>query len=628
LLLWPYSATLISELAFACLDRETLLNLLKTHFGYDEFRPLQAKIIEAALAKKDALVLMPTGGGKSLCYQLPALKFDGLTLVISPLIALMKDQVDSLIANGIAAEYINSSLAAREIGQAMARARAGETKILYLAPERLAAAGFMEFLAELKLSLFAVDEAHCISEWGHDFRPDYRNLKVLRRSFPAVPVMALTATATAKVRRDIIAQLGLEDAGIFISSFDRANLNYLIKPKKQAFNSLLELLTKCRGESAIVYCFSRKGAEELAAALNRAGFNAAPYHAGLDNALRRATQERFIQDDVDIIVATIAFGMGIDKPDVRLIVHYDLPKTIEGYYQETGRAGRDGLPSDCVLFYSYGDKIKHDFFIKQMADAGERARAQTKLAQIIEFCESQTCRRAALLKYFGEDRIQADCGGCDICLEPREDFDATEISQKILSAVIRTGGRFGANYVIEVLRGSAGQKVRERGHDSLPVFGIATDFTAAELKQIIVALTAGDLLAKRGDEYPVLTVTAAGRRWLSERENITLPKPKVAPAGPARRAAPPGALEYDLELFAELRALRKKIADENCVPPFVIFGDVSLREMAHYLPRDEAGFSAIFGVGAEKLKRFGPAFMTAITAYALERTPATRPMPG
>lgn len=588
---------------------------------------MQDEIIKGALTNKDALVLMPTGGGKSLCYQLPALKFDGLTLVVSPLIALMKDQVDALVANGIAAEFINSSLAAPEIEQAMARAKGGETKILYIAPERLSAAGFISFLTTLKLSLIAVDEAHCISEWGHDFRPDYRNLKVLRERFPAVPVMALTATATAKVREDIISQLGLEGAGTFVSSFDRANLTYLIKPKKDTFQALLKLLAKHSGESAIIYCFSRKNAEALAGALRQAGFSALPYHAGLDGETRRETQEKFIQDDVEIIVATIAFGMGIDKPDVRLIVHYDLPKTLEGYYQETGRAGRDGLPSDCVLFYSYGDKIKHDFFIKQMTDSGEKSRAQMKLAQMIEFCESQTCRRVTLLKYFGQESPQTACDGCDICLEPREEFDATEISQKILSAVIRTGGRYGANYIMDVLRGSTNQKVLERGHDRLPVFGIVSDFTAAELKQIIVGLTAKNILAKQGDEYPVLGVTAAGRAWLNARENISLPKPKAA--AERRRSSTvkkPGELEYDEDLFAELRALRKQLADAGSVPPFVIFGDVSLREMAHYLPQSPDSFSAIFGVGAEKLRRFGPDFIALIAAYAVERGLAEKPI--
>lgn len=600
-----------------------LLNLLKTHFGYEEFRPMQAEIIDGVLAGKDALVLMPTGGGKSLCYQLPALKLAGLTLVVSPLIALMKDQVDALRTNGIPAQFINSSLSAADSARVLAETKQGKTKMLYLAPERLAAAGFMDFLAGLDISLIAIDEAHCISEWGHDFRPDYRNLKVLRQSFPGVPVIALTATATAKVRADIVRQLALSDARTFVSSFNRANLTYFIRPKRDALKSLTLLLEKYRDEAAIVYCFSRKGTEEVAANLRAAGFDAHPYHAGLDNDVRKATQEKFIRDEARVIVATIAFGMGIDKPDVRLIVHYNLPKTVEGYYQETGRAGRDGLPSECVLFYSYGDKIKHDFFIDQIADERERAGAQIKLAQMIAFCESQTCRRVALLDYFGEAWPDTGCAGCDVCLEPREEFDATEIAQKILSAVLRTGERFGAGYIVEVLRGSASKKVLERGHAESPVFGIVTDFSADAAHQIIAGLTAKKLLAKEGRDYPVLAVTQAGRRWLNLRETISLPKPNERPKSGAEpktgRPADSADSAYDKELFERLRALRKRLADERGVPPFVIFGDVSLRGMALHLPQDQEGFSDIYGVGAEKLKRFGPVFVEEITAYVREQ---------
>jgi ATP-dependent DNA helicase RecQ len=604
-----------------------MLDLLKTRFGYDRFRPMQAEIIDAVLAKKDALVLMPTGGGKSLCYQLPAVKLNGLTLVVSPLIALMKDQVDALKANGIAAEHINSTMSPPEIAEAMAQAALGQIDILYVAPERLAGSRFMNGLKALDLNLIAIDEAHCISEWGHDFRPDYRNLKILRHRFPGVPVIALTATATAKVRQDIMAQLELEGAETYISSFDRPNLTYMVRPKRGAFNTLCELLRKRRGESTIVYCFSRKGTEDLAAGLRAAGFNARPYHAGLDNELRRAVQEKFIQDDVDVITATIAFGMGIDKPDVRLVVHYDLPKTVEGYYQETGRAGRDGLPAECVLFYSYGDKIKHDFFINQIADENEKSKAQAKLAEMIDFCEAQTCRRVSLLSHFGEDRPEPDCGGCDVCLEPREQFDATEIAQKILSAVIRTGQRFGANYVVDVLRGSANKKVSERGHENLPVFGIAADFSADELKQIIGGLVAKKLLAKDGHEYPILKLTEDGANWLKLRAFLNLPKPK-RPAATKNQAAPrQDHVDHDRDLFEKLRVLRKRIADEGGVPPFVVFGDASLREMSLYLPQSQESFAGIFGVGDEKLRRFGPAFVEAITAHAAERGLAEKPVP-
>ncbi len=405
------------------------LTILKTRFGYDHFRPLQEEIIANVLSRRDTLVLMPTGGGKSLCYQLPALCLDGVTLVVSPLIALMKDQVDALKANGIETAFINSSLTSAEIARVQTQAGKGQIRILYLAPERLAHSGFRNFLHTLNISLIAIDEAHCISEWGHEFRPDYRNLKILRRDFPAVPVIALTATATERVREDIIGQLSLQQGRTFISSFNRANLTYLVQPKQSAFTRLLALLQRHENEPAIIYCFSRKDTEDLAADLNAQGLKALPYHAGLDNSVRRETQEKFIRDQVPIVVATIAFGMGIDKPDIRLVVHYDLPKSLEGYYQETGRAGRDGLPSECVLFYSFGDRMKQDYFINQMEDDAERENARQKLAHMIEFCELQTCRRAFVLGYFGEQWEEENCGNCDVCLAPKEEFDATEISQ-------------------------------------------------------------------------------------------------------------------------------------------------------------------------------------------------------
>ena len=449
-----------------------MLRLLKSHFGYDGFRPLQEEIIANVLSQRDTLVLMPTGSGKSLCYQLPALRLSGLTVVVSPLIALMKDQVDTLKANGIAAEFINSTLSPEEIAHVQAQAIKGQLKILYVAPERLGLSRFRDFLRTLNVSLIAIDEAHCISEWGHDFRPDYRNLKIMRRDFPESPVIALTATATERVRDDIITQLGLQQAQKFLSSFNRPNLTYHIQPKRAAFSMLLALMHRHEDEPTIIYCFSRKDTENLAADLSENGLMALPYHAGLDNPVRQETQEKFIRDEVPIIVATIAFGMGIDKPDIRLVVHYDLPKTLEGYYQETGRAGRDRLPSECVLFYSYGDKMKQDYFIEKIEDDTERENARQKLVQVIEFCELQTCRRKCLLEYFGEKWKEENCGGCDVCLTPKEEFDATEIAQKILSGVIRTGQRFGVNYVVDVLRGGKTERVLDLKHDKLTVFGI------------------------------------------------------------------------------------------------------------------------------------------------------------
>ena len=501
-------------------------NLLKKHFGYDNFLPLQEEIIANVLKRRDALVIMPTGGGKSLCYQLPALRFNGLTLVVSPLIALMKDQVDALKSNGIAAAFINSTLSYADLRRVQTLAQQRDLRILYIAPERLALPSFQNFLSTLEISLVAIDEAHCISEWGRDFRPDYRVLGDLRRRLPHVPFIALTATATERVRRDIVTNLGLNEPQIFIASFDRPNLNYTVRPKRNTFGALLNLLEKNRGESAIIYCFSRKDTESLAANLSDEGFDALPYHAGLEAEVRSETQEKFIRDEIPIIVATIAFGMGIDKSDIRLIVHCDLPKSLEGYYQETGRAGRDGLPSDCVLFYFYGDKIKQDFFIDQIEDETERQNAQEKLAQIIAFCKLQTCRRKYLLRYFGQNWERENCGGCDVCLATKETFDATTIAQKVLSAVIRTGERFGMGHVNQVLRGANTKRVRELGHDKLSVYGIVNDFSDDDLKEITELLIDKGLLFQKGREYPTLGMTEAGRYFLKNREQLTLTRRK------------------------------------------------------------------------------------------------------
>jgi ATP-dependent DNA helicase RecQ len=610
-----------------------VLEQLKAYFGFDQFLPLQEEVIAKVLAKRDTLVLMPTGGGKSLCYQLPALRFNGLTLVVSPLIALMKDQVDGLRGNGVPAGLLNSTLTAQEANQVQEQARQGDIKILYVAPERLALPGFQRFLHSLDVSLIAIDEAHCISEWGHDFRPDYRNLKSLRRDFPGVPVIALTATATEQVREDIVTQLGLDKPEIFISSFNRPNLTYTIEPKTEPLGSLLNLLEKHEGGSAIIYRFSRKATEETALELSERGFSALPYHAGLERDLRRETQEKFIRDQIQIVVATIAFGMGIDKPDVRLVVHYDLPKTVEGYYQETGRAGRDGLPSDCVLFYSYGDRSKQEYFISQMEDDEERDKARIKLDQILALCDLQTCRRAYLMEYLGESWPKTDCGGCDICLLPREEFDATEIAQKILSTAIRTGERFGVNYLVDVLRGSANKAVRTRGHHELPVFGIARDVDSDDLKEMVRSLVTNGLLAQNGGDYPTLGVSQKGRKFLNDRDKLTLTRPKQT--NPVRPAAFAGDREtaYDTKLFDELAALRLEIATDREVPAYQIFGNKSLQQMAFHMPQTEVDFSKISGVGDAKLRDFSEKFLEVINEFvqangqpkAVNRVPVSAP---
>ena len=610
-----------------------MLEQLKAYFGFDRFLPLQEEIIAKVLDKRDTLVLMPTGGGKSLCYQLPALRFKGLTLVVSPLIALMKDQVDGLRANGVPAGLLNSTLAQEEATLVQDQARQGKIKIFYVAPERLALPGFQRFLQSLDVSLIAIDEAHCISEWGHDFRPDYRNLKGLRKDFPGVPVIALTATATKPVREDIVNQLGLAEPEIFISSFNRPNLTYTIQPKTEPLGSLLHLLEKHQGGSAIIYRFSRKLTEETALELTERGFSALPYHAGLERDLRRETQEKFIRDQVQIVVATIAFGMGIDKPDVRLVVHYDLPKTVEGYYQETGRAGRDGLPSDCVLFYSYGDRSKQEYFISQIEDDEERDKARTKLDQILALCDLQTCRRAYLMEYLGESWPKTDCGGCDICLLPREEFDATEIAQKILSAAIRTGERFGVNYLVDVLRGAANKAVRIRGHRELPVFGISKGIDADELKEMVRSLVTNGLLAQRGSGYPTLVVSAQGRKFLNSREKLSLTRPKQAAPVLQATSGPDRETAYDTRLFDELAALRLEIATDREVPAYQIFGNKSLQQMAFHMPRNEAEFSRISGVGDAKLRDFSERFLKVINEYmqangqsaAVEQVPVNAP---
>lgn len=599
--------------------------LLKKFFGFDEFRPLQLEIISNVINGGDSFALMPTGGGKSICFQLPALKMKGLALVISPLIALMKDQVDGLKVNGINAEFINSSLSGEQINDIMKRAEKGDIKLLYIAPERFAIDSFQKFLNSLEISLIAVDEAHCISEWGHDFRPDYRNLSILKKLFPKTPLIALTATATEKVRRDILNHLNIPKARQFISGFNRENLNIKIIEKKNAFSKLVFLLENYKKESVIIYCFSRKETEEIADNLRLNGFNARAYHAGLEPATRKLVQEQFITDQINIIVATIAFGMGIDKPNVRLVAHYTFPKTLEGYYQEIGRAGRDGLPSECIMFYTYADTRKHEFFINQIENDSLREKAREKLNDVLNFADLSGCRKKYLLKYFGEEMEGDNCRSCDICLTEKEMFDATEITQKIMSAILKTDSRFGRNYIIDVLLGKNTQKIKINRHDHLSVFGIINEMSADELGQIIKQLVDRLFLNNSGGRYPTLGLTKKGIEFLKKNEKLELAKPTIEIEVKPRQKKTD--IEYNQELFEKLRILRRQIAKETGLPPFVIFGDTSLIEMAGYFPRDKNNFADISGVGAAKLEKYGKTFLDVINIFIKENniTPPDRP---
>ncbi len=589
--------------------------ILKDRFGYDEFRPLQAEIIQAALEGRDCFALMPTGAGKSLCYQLPAIAMDGLAIVVSPLIALMKDQVDALRSNGVSAAFINSAQTWDEQNAVRKAAFEKRLDLLYVAPERIPQAAFRSFLEAIDVSLIAVDEAHCISEWGHEFRPEYRNLKALRALKPGAPVMALTATATERAREDIKAQLELREPRVFIAGFDRPNLRYYVHPDKNRNEFLEGWLRAHPNESAIVYRGSRAGTEETAERLVEMGVSALPYHAGLDEKTRTRNQEMFVRDEARVIAATVAFGMGIDKPNVRLVMHYETPSSVERYYQESGRAGRDGLEADCVMFHGPRERERAIYFVERENDPVLRRAAERNLDAIIAYCQTASCRRAAILAHFGETYAADSCGNCDNCLA--DTFDATVIAQKILSAVIRTGERYGATYVAKVLRGDDSAQIRQRGHEGLSVFGIVNDFSEAAIKELAASLASRGLLAT-GSDLPTLSATAKGREFLRLRESLRLPVPrKDAPTRRAASASDPAA-DYDAGLFEILRSLRSRLASERGFPPYVVFGDRPLREMCHYFPQSPESLLRISGVGRRKLEDYGAEFLAAITEYAGE----------
>ncbi len=606
-----------------------LAGVLKKNFGYDEFRPLQEEIVKDALAGRDVFALMPTGGGKSLCFQLPALLRDGLTIVVSPLISLMKDQVDALQTSGIAATLLNSTLDRNEAVERLRGLNRGEYRLLYVAPERLMLDTFLERALNWNIAQIAIDEAHCISEWGHDFRPEYRELKKLRTYFPDVPIMALTATATERVRKDIVDQLHLHDARCYVASFNRPNLTYHVVPKSSPYEQVLTLVRARPNESGIVYCASRKTADRLAAKLSGDGIKAKPYHAGLEAVERTKHQEMFLRDDVRVITATIAFGMGINKPNVRFVVHQDLPKNIESYYQETGRAGRDGLPSDCLLLFSASDVVKQRRFIEEKSEHEQRI-AHEQLRTMIAYAETRECRRATLLKYFGEDFVTPSCEGCDNCLNPRETFDGTLHAQKFLSCVYRIhskhGFGFGLNHIVDVLAGAETEGIRQRSHDQLSTYGIGQDLKRSAWQAIGRELLRLGLVAAAPGKFATLQLTDTGLAALRERKQITLTKPFEVEEKkrPKHRA---GEIECDEALFEQLRILRRKLADERNVPAYIIFSDVALREMACACPTTATEFGQIPGVGQQKLRDFAKPFTAAITQYLASRSPQASEIP-
>jgi len=595
----------------------TIHETLKTVFGYGAFRPYQEEIVTGLIRGEDAFVLMPTGGGKSLCYQVPALHRDGVALVVSPLISLMKDQVDALVANGVAAAFYNSTLGEKESRRVLAELHSGRLKLLYVAPERLMTDAFLERLKDIPIALFAIDEAHCVSQWGHDFRPEYVQLGRLRGLFPGVPLVALTATADAQTRGDIVRQLGLEAAPCFVAGFDRPNIRYTVTEKAKPIHQLRAFLKeRGEGDAGIVYALSRKRVEEVAARLAEAGFRAAPYHAGLPDRERQRVQEAFQKDDLQIVVATVAFGMGIDKPNVRFVVHYDLPRNVESYYQETGRAGRDGLPAEALVLFGYGDVVVARSLIENGGNPEQVRIELHKLNAMIGFAEAQSCRRRVLLGYFGE-RLADDCGNCDVCLDPPLRFDATEEAQKLLSCVYRVGQRFGAGHVIDVLRGSANERIRQLGHDRLSTYGIGRELPSEAWGSLLRQLVHLGFLQQDIANYSVLRLTETARPLLRGEERLVLARPRAKTVAPKKKdASRAPAPARDEGLFQALRVLRKRLADEQGVPPFVVFGDVTLTEMAARRPVTAEEMLQISGVGEHKLGRYGAAFLGVIRGYA------------